>query len=317
MKTISLILNIVLIVVLVNLIAIAGFLIYQNYPRAAEVLHVVNYNSAIPNIPVNASPEVVQFIPKMRFNHNKLSYFISKDCSEEKIQRMLEAFEIVTNKTEIIKFYSTKNEKGSDILIGCSSNSYETEKNVFIAGEGGPTSYINLSLYPVIARGKIILYNETSCKNNELPVTELHELFHVFGFDHINKTEDIMYSYVDCKQKINPELINMLVDLYSIEPLPELYFINITAIKTGIYLNFSVGIANDGLMDAENVSLEVYSGENKIDSFNLENIEFGTSTSFYVRNLKLPSFDTNKIDFNIILSQNEFNKNNNFAEVGV
>ncbi len=284
---------------------------YFSQNPASEIFQSIGYNPGIQKN-VNASSEVVQFEPNMRFNHNTITFFINPNCDDEKEIRMMKAFSIITNMTEII-FFKPASEKDADVVIGCSKDSYETEKNVFVSGEGGPTEYFNLAMYPLILKGKVLLYEKSSC---DYSITELHELLHVFGFDHINKSEFILYPYIDCKQTINPEVIKMLKELYSVEPLPELYFTNISAVKTGRYLNFSVQINNEGLIDANGVTLEVYSGDEKIDSFDLKNIEVGISQQFYVTNLKIPS-DTAKIKLEIIYAGKEFKKDNNIAELVV
>jgi len=234
----------------------------------------------------------------------------------DKVNRLKTAFFIIHQETGVIDFYPIEDESKADILVGCSSNSYETEKNVFVAGEGGPTSYLDLNLYPVILKGKVLLYQkeESKCKK---PITELHELFHVFGFDHINNKSLIMYPYVGCEQEINPDLIKKLIEIYSIKPLAELYFSNATVVKTGVYLNFSVQVSNEGLKDIKNVELEVYEEGKKLDSFNLGDIEMGASQKFMVGNLKLFSVNAKSIRLEIKASQEEYNKENNVINIGV
>jgi hypothetical protein len=307
----KIVLNVVLIVLLVNLLVFAGYFAYLYWPRAAEVLKIKDYDKDI-NL-TGVSGELRQFEDSMRFNHNELSYFVV-DCEAEKILRLKKAFSIIENETGIIKFYETKNFEKADIHVACSETAFETEENVFIAGEGGPIKFLNLSLYPLILKGKIILYEKSEC---DYPITELHEVFHVLGFDHINQSDKIMYPYVDCKQRIDPEAIDILVGLYSIEPAAELYFENASAVKTGIYLNFSVQINNEGLIDAKKVSLEVYGNERKIDSFELKDIGIGVSQSFWVSNLKLDSISTRKIMIKIISGSREYNEKNNVIELEV
>ena len=293
-----------------NAVVFGMYYFSENPP--SEILKSIGYNPGIQK-EINASGEVVQFEPNMRFNHNDISFFMNADCDDKKRTRMMEAFSQIMTETGIISF-KPANENSADILIGCSKENYETEKNVFISGEGGPTEYFNLAMYPIIMKAKILLYKDSSC--NE-PITELHELLHVFGFDHINKAEFILYPYVECKQEINPQVISEIKRLYSIEPKAELYFTNVTAVKTGSYLNFSVQVNNEGLLDANGVSLEVDANNQKIDSFDLKNIEIGIGQKFYVTNLKLPSSTVDKIIIKIIYSGIEYKKDNNNVELSV
>ena len=304
---------VILLLVLVALLCVSGYYLYQNYPRAATALHINNYNNNLPT-EVNASGNITQFETNMRFNHNNLTYFIL-DCSDQKVARLMEAFSIIENDTNnLITFRAITGEEGADILVGCSQSSFQTEKNVFIAGEGGPTRYLNVTVYPVIIQGKVILYEQSSC---DYPVTELHELLHVFGFDHVNDSTKILYPYVGCDQRIDPKLIDMLTKLYLIEPKAELFFSNTSAIKTGIYLNISTEVNNYGMIDANGVTLEVLGDDTKIEDFDLKKIEFGAKETFAIGNMRLNSIDTKKITLKITSLAKEYNEQNNVIELEI
>jgi len=300
-------------------ISLGALYLYQNMPGEEVEMKIKNLDILTnPTRPsredlTNISGELSQFFPDMRFNHNNLTFFINPGCSQEKAVRMNKAFSIVSAETGIITF-AEDSEENADILVGCSIDSYETEKNVFVAGEGGPTKILNLSIYPLILRGKVILYNETSC---DYPITELHELFHVFGFDHVNDSKTIMYPYVDCEQKINPEMIEKIKELYSVPAKAEIYFDAVNASKTGIYLDFNIMVKNEGLIDSDNITLEVYSGEKIIDSFDLGNLEPGEGTSFRVKNLKLNSRNTENVKLILKTKISEYNMNNNVIELNI
>ncbi len=304
----------IFLVCLIAAIALIGIFVYGLINPESQVLRLKNYNSlAETQAAVNASGELKQFVTNLRFNHNDISYYMSPDCSATKKTRFENALFLISDKTKIINFYLT-NEKDADILVGCSKDSYEQEKNVFIAGEGGPTEYLDLKVYPVIKKGKVLLYEESNC---DYPVTELHELLHVFGFDHINNSKLLLYPYIKCDQSIPPEAIEALIKLYSVQPAAELYFSNASAVKTGMYLNFKIQINNDGMIKAEEVVLEVYADDEKIEVENLKDIDFGTGQGFYVNNLKLPSANAKNIRFRTITSTNEFDKTDNSIELSV
>lgn len=305
--------------IIVIMVIIGGYYIYSSF-LSGEIKEFKNagYNADVKDQLANVSGEVNQFYKNMRFNHNKISYYINPECSNDKKREMERAFEILSIKVNnLITFYSSE-ENNADILVGCSPNSYEKEENIFIVGEGGPTKIVNSSL-PVIERGKVLLYSDSrsDCEN---PNLELHELFHVFGYDHINEPTDIMYPYLDCEQEIKPKLIDHMVQLYSIEPFAELYFGNISAYMEKYlgkdYLNFNITINNDGIIDAENVGLEVRVQNKSIKSFELENIKFGAAHKLYVKNLALP-YRSSKIEFIIVTTSKEPNAENNRIELEV
>jgi len=296
----------VLIFVFIALVIIGGavYFIYLNIPGATEQFFI---SQNIPDYELqNISSTIKQFYINMRFNHNDISYAF-EDCDEKKQNKMKKAFLMISQETGIISFYETTTER-AEILVGCSDDYLETEEHVFVAGEGGPSEVINSSLYPVIIKGKILLYDST-CKE---PIVELHELLHVFGFDHIDNPDYIMYPYVDCSMKLNDEYVNYLKTLYSVTPLADFYFDFLNATKQGIYLNFEASIGNQGLVDSEAV-LKISANEKTIEEFELGEIPFGAKKTLTIQNFRLPSRNINEISFEIISGFDEFSEENNIA----
>ncbi|MDP3027533.1 MAG: CARDB domain-containing protein [Nanoarchaeota archaeon] len=307
------ILNIVLFLLLVAVLFIAGYLLYLNLPGEPQVLDAVIPSNVLEVS--NLSSAVGQFYPNMKFNHNHISYTIAPDCSNEKKSRMTEAFEELKDKVGIIIFYPVSD--NPDIEVSCSeATKHSIEKDYFIAGEGGAKEIIQTGRYNVITQGVILLYGEKKGIECDWPNVELHELLHVFGFDHSSDKNSLMFQYLEsCSQKLDESIINSLKELYSKENLPDLYFNNVTGIKKGRYLDFNVTVKNSGTIDAENVFLEVFDGENRLDSFDLKNIDFGAGVSFSVQNLKLNSRSSNNIKL-IIDADNlikEIDEENNLA----
>jgi len=308
--------------VVLCLIVFGGWFVYENF-LAGEIqdFWISNYNADIEASLANVSGDVEQFYTNMRFNHNRLSYYINPECSNEKKSRMIEAFDIIESSIDnLISFYSIS-ESRADILIGCSADSYEKEENIFVAGEGGPTKIINSSI-PVITKGKVLLYNESRSICDE-PLLEIHELFHVFGYNHIGDKDDIMYPYLDCDQEINPDLIAHMKQLYSIAPFAELYFDvgEMVAYKERYagkwYLNFNVSIDNNGIINAEESVLKVYAQDNLIESVELDDIDFGGGERFYVKNLVLKPQSATSIKFDISTTTKESNIQNNILELKI
>jgi len=302
-----------LLAIAIGLIVVEMDYAKQNYTPNVENLKIDNYNPFVTTPAVSASDKVVQFYSNLRFPSEKISYFINSNCDSKKNSQIIKALNILAQESKIISFYSA-DEKNAEIVIGCSKDSYETEKNSFIAGEGGPTNYINSTLYPIILRGKVILYEETKC---DYPVTELHELLHVFGFDHINNSQMIMYPYVNCEQRINPEVTSELIRLYSIPSLPELYFENVSGSKDRKYLNLSVHVNNKGLADADKVSLEIYTNGEKLETYDLGEIEYGAGSNFFVGNLEMQSSTVKSVKLVIVSGERELDNNNNVLEMSL
>jgi len=304
--------KIIFLLVLLNFFLVGGYLIYDRFPGELKELTIQNLGSGESDALVNISGNVVQFYPNMRFNHDDLTYSLHPDCSLDKENRVREALFIIKSEVPVLSFREIVSEK-ADILVACSPEAYEKEENLFIAGEGGPTNIVNATI-PIILKGKLTLYNDTG-KVCDYPVTELHELFHVFGFDHINDTKSILYPFIECDQRITSDLGNALRELYQIEALPELYFKNVTASKSGRYLSFNVTISNDGLIDSLNTLLEVYVEGKFVQGFALNDVSFGGGQKFYVNNLRLPSRGVNEIELRLRSDNGDSNLNNNIVEL--
>lgn len=296
---------------IILLIAV-GFLAYKIYeitPSEKQSLNIFITNAELPS--ANANTELTMFIPNMRFDTNRLSYFFF-ECDQTKKQRVLNAFSIVSSETQIISFYETNSEEDAKIKIYCSDVKKPTRNNSFVAGEGGPDSLINLSLYPLINSGQIYLYGTKGQNECASPIVEIHELMHVFGFDHLQDKASILYPYVSCEQKITPEIVSELKRLYSIEPKSDLVITNASASKGGIYLNFQISVLNRGLIPATEINLEIYDIANKkIGNFSIETLEPGTTNTISITNFKLPSRNTNDLKFIVKTQTPEFFYENN------
>lgn len=155
--------------------------------------------------------EIKQSVPGLKFNHNNLSYAIEEHCSENQIQKLSSAFEILSKETPLL-FYETRN-LPSDIIVLCSTlNSTSKNTDTSKLAEGGPTLLAGTE----ILEGKIILYSSNSSSIScSKPLAEIHEILHVLGLVHTLKENSIMYPIINCQQEIDSEITNMLVELYS------------------------------------------------------------------------------------------------------
>jgi len=313
----SWILNIILVLLIVVVFSIAGYFLYLNLPGEPKSLKAVISPSKLEVS--NLSSEVKQFYPSMKFNHNFISYNIDVQCNEEKTSRMIEAFDELSNKVDEISFYSVN--QNPDIEVACSDlEKHSIEEDYFIAGEGGAKEIIQTKRYNVITQGVILLHlNPERSRECEWPNIELHELLHVFGFNHSTDENSLMYPYLEsCDQKLDEGIINDLKQLYSKENLPDLYFEEVRdVVKRGVYLDFNVSIKNSGVINSGNVVLSVFEDNKKVDDFDLKDISFGAGVNFQVKNLKLNSRSSENIELRIDSDNliKEIDEENNIAKL--
>lgn len=288
-------------------------LIYQNLPLnpvemkttgiIPEPVTIINYGS----------PPV--FAENLRFNHKNISYFIEPSCSDIRVSAMKEAFRIFQNKMGIISFYEI-NYPEADISVGCSDNFIKLGENIFRAGEAGPSKIINTTNFNIIQKGKILLYEDPKC---ERPVVEIHELGHVFGFDHTSNPRGIMYNLSYCNQKITPGMVDLIKKLYSIKPLPDAKISELSAVKKGRYLDFNITVVNEGLRKIDNIDLTLFANGEKIKTIYLDGIPIGYTKTLSATNIKLPSMDIKTVDF-ILDNESkveELNEENNAIQMVV
>jgi hypothetical protein len=297
-------------------------LLYFELPKSPEDYSI---NMPLENLPenttLNEQPIITYgitpvFQEKMRFRNKRISFFLEPECTANRKERMREAFIIMENKTNnLLDFYEIRDKESAEIKVGCSEDYIEEGDEQFRAGEGGPSKIINTTLYNVILEGKIILYKESQC---DYPVVELHELLHVLSFDHSSNPINIMYNLSSCEQKITQDIIDRLLSLYIVDSKPELYFHDIMAVKKGSYLDFNVTIKNRGLADSPATQL-VLSDSNKkeIRSFEIGGIEIGAGKILSVKNLKIPYFSGDIINFEVDKEDKipEIQEDNNIVEL--
>ncbi len=307
------ILKILEVLILIGLIIGGAFFIYQNLP--GEPVDFVRRGS-IDNSSINLNyGDTPVFMKNLRFNHNNITFFIEGTCSSDRRESTRRAFNLFSESVEIISFREVES-SNADIKVGCSDNYIEVGETHFAAGEGGPSLIINTTGFKIIEEGKIALYRESSC---DYPVVEIHELGHVFGFDHSSNPSNIMYNISNCNQKITPDMVKIIKELYSIEPLPDAKIKEINVVKRGRYLDFNLSIQNEGLSEIPKSTLTILADGEIVDKFELNEIKIGFGQSLQVTNLKLPSRSTSQVEFYLDLENKikEINENNNFVKLGI
>ncbi|MBU3913278.1 MAG: matrixin family metalloprotease [Nanoarchaeota archaeon] len=292
----------VLVIVLVALIGVVGYLGYfvlvnlYSTPASFDVEYSNSDNIHEPDLVYSS---VEQFYPNMRFKSSRISFYFGNECDTEKMERMVQAFQHIENKTGI-EFYESSS---GDIEIRCGTE-YKKE-GLFVAGEGGPTGVINGTLFSVITGGQILLLYSQSCSYN----VEIHELLHVLGFGHSSNPKSVMYNLTSCSQVVDEDIMQELASLYSVPGLPDLYFVGISAVKRGNYLNLNFSVRNQGLEDAQGVVVELESDSGTKESFDFGEILLGEGRIFSVQNLRV-SLNTKSVSLKIKSDGEELNDAN-------
>lgn len=290
------------------LLGITIYFLWYNLPGEVEEFNRYNLNEY-----ESLSSKILQFYPNMRYADRVITYSLDSVCNEKKKTDFENAAKILEQKTAL-DFSKSGNPGDAQIKVYCSNNAPEPEqKDHFIAGEGGPTEIINASRYAVMFAGQISLYREETCDE---PKIAIHELLHALGFDHNKNENSIMYPVTDCAQEIDQGIIDEINRLYTEPSFADLLIENINANKSGRYLNFNIIMANYGLKNVYNSSLDIEADGAVIKIFSLGDFDIGTKRSLSVTDLKIPR-DASEIAFEIKTKDPEINKDNNRAKIGI
>ncbi|MCX6746524.1 MAG: matrixin family metalloprotease [Candidatus Pacearchaeota archaeon] len=246
----------------------------------------------------------MQFYSNMRFPTNEISYKIS-DCPLPKENEMESAFNRIQELT-ILNFYPVSDNE--EISITCQNKNKIDAGGLFIAGEGGPVNITVAGDLNVIKKGEILLIRESNC---ERPNIAIHELLHVLGFEHSDNSNNIMYSITECDQTISDDIIELINKLYSIPSNPDLVFEEVSAEMNGRFLDTTITVRNNGLVDSEYARIMIYADDKNVKEIDLEPLEVGEGKMITITHLWIPQISVNKLDFIIETTFEEINKENN------
>ncbi|MBL7059229.1 matrixin family metalloprotease [Candidatus Pacearchaeota archaeon] len=247
--------------------------------------------------------EEMQFYSKLRYPEKEISYHIMEDCTLQKRADMELAFEIIENKT-ILDFYESN---PGEITVSCTSNN-KVKGDFFIAGEGGPTNITKTSNFNVIFNGHILLIKDSTCPQ---PNVAIHELLHALGIDHSENKNNIMYNYSKCYQTIGQDTLDLIDELYSVEPRVDLALENVSVVMNGNYLDTNITIKNHGLKKSELTTLKIYADQKMVKEIEINPIEIGGGRMIVLTNNWISKTNFENLKYEIFYFEDELSSNNN------
>jgi len=269
-------------VLIVFLMIVFSFaFVYENLPKKPVELKVNYLEPEVGEIIEYGAVPV--FAENLRFNHNLISYSIDEGCDSVRRDDMVEAFNIFSEEVEIVSFFEDGDDP--DILVGCSDDFVGMGENLFAAGEGGPSRIINTSLFRTIEEGNVILYNGNDC---DYPIVALHELGHVFGFDHSPDPRNIMFNISGCGQRMSGDMADVMMELYSVEALADIKIKSVEGAVGGRYLSFNISVLNEGMVGIRNITLTVLVDDEIVDVVELGEIGIGYGRTLRIQNMRVP-----------------------------
>ncbi len=292
----KLFLSLIFIIIVMSLL-----ILYWFVPITESEFFIQNQGS---DFSIGKTAQAKQFYENMRFPDKKISYRIDEECTLQKKDDIIRAFQALEEDT-ILDFYAVN--QNEEITIYCDSTT-KIEEGLFIAGEGGPTNITKAGEFNIITKGKILLFRESKCPR---PNIAIHELLHVLGFDHVDDPNDIMYEISKCGQEISPITIDVINLIYSIPSYSDLIFENITANMQGKYLNVNMSIRNNGFKDAGQAKIIIYANDIAVKEVNLDPLKIGHGRIISLTNVWIGQLSVKNIRLEITASYDELKKENN------
>lgn len=241
--------------------------------------------------------------PSPRWNHMPLTYYLKTDSGwgltgfdNEDANYVRQAVKIWEEKTGgTISFEEVSDQTKADITFSWFASLSDIPEGR-VVGEGGPSRAIPTGgAHTLIEKGEVFLLpTENDCVGVNRPV---HEIGHVLGLGHAPPGHgDIMFSKeISCKQNITEVTVGAVKQLYKTPAQPDLILSNVSAVKSGGYLNLNFTVRNIGIVESIQSSMSFLGDGKKVESISIPRFSVvsavspGTGITVRITNAKVDS----------------------------
>lgn len=209
-------------------------------------------------------------------------YVDTSECSFGEQNDVIRGINHWNSITKMNLFSMVNNISNADVVVRCTSfiEDYKDTSGIVVLGEAKIGSIVNTGLFNVSKNA--IVFIKTRSKKCIQPITVIHEFGHVLGLDHVNDTNNVMYPFENCNERVENYTIETIKNLYKYPSLPELSLENITIKAENSKLIISGVVKNYGLKTSNKTQLDVLVDNSKFYSMNIPKLDIGEGVEFTI-----------------------------------
>lgn len=238
-------------------------------------------NYTIENITFNKTHALM--FDNFRWNHMPVTiYMYTQNATDRDIEAFREGMKIWKDQTDgLVAFKEVDSPQVADITVRWTKEVPVVGEEAVELGTSMP-KVIDTGLFNLSVGCEVTIVTKTSFSTSCPQLVAAHELGHALGLDHPNTTNpavryyDIMYPQLHCLQRVTPDILDTLKELYRMQPAPDLTFMNVTSTKRNVHLDIKMVVMNRGLLDSNATELQIKARSNVIGTFELPPIEPGS-----------------------------------------
>lgn len=304
---------------LLALVVMAGC-VAEGPPAAAEETEclAVNYTPA-------AFPDHMQpmLFANFRWNHMPITvYAYTQNATDADIAALRQGMAMWAEQTEGLVSFREVSSPQADLTVRWTEEVPNITQEAVELGVSKPRA-VDTGLFNLSRGGEISIVTMRNFTTECPELIAAHELGHALGLDHPVSAADqakcfsIMYPELHCQQRVTPDIVYMLGELYRTQAAPDLAIGAASATRRGQNIDVEVVVTNRGLLDSNATQLQVAAGGRVVGTFDIRAIDPGSELSVSIRVTAAADIDEVELAIDPDRSNADMYPDNNMIVLGV